>query len=253
MRTKYVGILSNMEDLLTHPDVSQLISEFGWENGNTFREIIRSILKDSGISPECTLGDLKKLLRKEFACVATDLNASAPIVLSSTQTPELQVCDAIYMSSSVPFVFKPMKFEERMVVDGCMTCNLPQLFPESETMFWYISHSTQSHPIRSWPDFLQNIAYCSMNLQTLPSNGVAVKFKLNDALEANPSFDMNINAEVAAELFDWGYKFMTNLLTDGAIVNSFNQLITLIIEMAVNKKHDCYEAFSPGFANVLCT
>jgi hypothetical protein len=255
VRTKYVKLLSNIDELLTHPDVSLLLSNFGWENGNTFREIIQDILKDSGLSPECTLGDLKKLLRKEFVCIATDLNASRPITFSSTDTPHVRVCDAIYMSSSVPFVFQPMKYEGRLVVDGCMSCNLPQEFPDSDTMYWYISNSVDQS-IETWPDYLQGIAFCSMNLQPLPTSGALIGFKLCQHLSTKPSFDLEINESVIDALYNWGYSFMTDVFVEFGMSECIEHLLLTVVQTFVQDATKCLESdevISPAFAVDQCT
>ena len=40
-------------------------------------------------------------------------------------TPELKVLEAIYMSSSVPVIFKPIMYKDEYYIDGAFSCRFP--------------------------------------------------------------------------------------------------------------------------------
>ena len=233
IREKYISMMSSMQDLLPCPDISLLISYYGWESGTAFKSIIQELLMDSGLSPDSTLGDLKRLLRKEFVCVATDLQTCKPIILSSSTDPTLRVCDAIFMSCALPFVFKPMIYKEHLIVDGCMSCNLPQVFPPNLTAFWYVSYKDQTMPIHNWPDFVQNIVYCAINSQYkfLPTEGTMVKFAMTKDLNDRPAFDLHMDSSLVQMYKNMGSATMTDVLYNKNLTRCVQFIILTLCQM----------------------
>ena len=86
----------------------------GWciYKGKKFLKILHDVFKDHKFS------DLKDLY-----VVVTDLSNRKPVVLSAYTTPNEKVYKWIYASSAVPFVFRPLKVDNRMFVDGLVTIN----------------------------------------------------------------------------------------------------------------------------------
>jgi hypothetical protein len=246
VRRKYVHMTSNMNDLIPCPDVGLLISDFGWENGDAFKTIIQGILEDSGLSANSTLGDIKRLLRKDFACVVTDLQTSNPIVLSNETEPEIRVCDAIFMSACIPFIFRPMKYKNYLLVDGGLTCNLPRVFVEEETYFWYINHREFELKVENWSAFLQSIAFCSLNLQTktLPLDKYSLKIDIPKSLEEKPTFDVAMNKDEVSSLFNTGYAFMVNLFLDDKLFSCLAQCLLTLCQIFLQESEidqaNCY-------------
>lgn len=150
--------------LLLQPDVTLLASRFGWDDGRRLRDLICHILTKGGLSPQSTLGDIRRLLRIDFVCCGTDLVTMETVTFSSTKTPHVSVCDAIYASCAIPFVFVPLKLDKKMIVDGCMTACLPAVFPEEKTLFLCIDTNDILVP-KTWSDFIQRVLGCSMNAQ----------------------------------------------------------------------------------------
>jgi NTE family protein len=56
-----------------------------------------------------------------FKCVATDLITGKSVVLQG----DADVAKSVSASSSIPGVFKPVKLDEYLLVDGGITCRVP--------------------------------------------------------------------------------------------------------------------------------
>ena len=168
---------------------------------------------EGGLAPESTLGDLKRLLRKEFVCMSTDLHKSQSIELSSSATPDMKVVDAVFASCCVPFVFTPVDRNGYMLADGCLTQDLPNPFPETETLFLQMDASLpDGHVVTDWAAFLQSIVRCSSTVQMYrweriqsehSIRAVVVK-TVGEALHL-PSFDVQQDPRAALLLFRTGY------------------------------------------------
>ena len=105
--------------LVRCPNIGLFFDKFGIEDGRLFREKIASVLLAGGLSSSSTMGDLRRLLRIEFTCVATEMNSGRPYYMNAQLTPEMLVADAIYASCCVPLLFTPHHASE--------TCTLVSL------------------------------------------------------------------------------------------------------------------------------
>lgn len=86
---------------------------FGLSKGDLIVELFDSLLEDNDNV------DFDKL-PIPFRCVATDIKNQEPVVLKSGN-----LALAIRASMSIPAIFKPVKLDGRMLVDGGMQNNLP--------------------------------------------------------------------------------------------------------------------------------
>ena len=218
-REKRNRIFSNLSDARKHihPDFALLLRNYGWEDGCGLRASIQNILMEGGLAPESTLGDLKRLMRKEFVCMSTDLHTSQSVKLSSTTTPDMKVVDAVFASCCVPFVFTPVKWKDYMLTDGCLTQDLPNPFPETETLFLKMAAIHSDHLVADWATFLQSIVRCSSTVQEHrwdriqaehSNRAIAVKM-VGDAMQI-PSLDMQQDTNAAVLLFRTGYATALN-------------------------------------------
>jgi len=143
------------------PDVARLAKEYGVDDGRGLREAVQHMLMRGGLSAHSTLGDLRRLLRIDFVCACTDLNAVAPVYLSSMATPHVGVCDAILASCAVPLLFCPRVVDGRQLVDGCLTCSQPEAFDEDATLFVDVLEDYPDE-VRGWNDYLCRVVRCAM-------------------------------------------------------------------------------------------
>jgi NTE family protein len=90
--------------------VLSAIKSMGVVKGERLEEFVRSKV------PVESIEDLKL----PFAAVATDLNRGTPVVLDRGP-----VAKAVRASSSIPGVFPPLAWEDRVLVDGGLVENIP--------------------------------------------------------------------------------------------------------------------------------
>ena len=86
------------------------ITRLALTRGNKMRNLIISKIGD------CQFSDLKI----PFRCVASDLYSGRLITLS-----EGDVATAVRASSSMPTIFPPVKFEDKLLIDGGVLCRVP--------------------------------------------------------------------------------------------------------------------------------
>ena len=59
------------------------------------------------------------------------------------------------MSCSIPFMFAPIKYKDKHIVDGSLTEDVPFYFKNKKTMYVTIPKLGYGNEISSWPDYIQ--------------------------------------------------------------------------------------------------
>lgn len=245
-RRQMLHELSDMRTVVRHPDIALLLRHYGWEDGRAFKELVQNLLMRGGLSAHSTLGDVKRLLRQDFVCVCTDLNTGQPIMLSADNVPTMRVYDAVYASCCVPFMFTPMRVLDTVVVDGCLSCDLPEVFDEEQTLFVTLQPSPQfdarapeAHGVDSWVDFLHGIVRCSSVAQKHRTDRIALerpdrclRLWIPQAIQSTPSFDIHMGREGCHTLFRAGYAATLDALTNGRLLHATRTAVQTYVGLA---------------------
>lgn len=158
--------LSDITNVISCPDVSLIVRDFGLEDGGALRQIIRDILVQGGLRPETTMKDMCRLLRMDVVFVCHDLKAAKPMYLTAENTPNLPVCDAVFASCCVPLIFTPFRFEDNIVCDGVLSEYIPTVFPRDNTLNILIppEHVYLSR-VDTWYHFMRCMLHASLRPQ----------------------------------------------------------------------------------------
>jgi predicted acylesterase/phospholipase RssA len=109
--------------------VSNVMTEWGLDNGDGLRLWLTSFLEGKGFSENVTFKDLYNKTEITFGVFATDIVAHDLFLFDHNTTPDTLVLDAIMASMSIPFLFtcKKIRIENSLVpfVDGAVISNLP--------------------------------------------------------------------------------------------------------------------------------
>jgi NTE family protein len=161
--------------------------------------------------------------------VATDLVRQEVKVFSNKRTPDMVVADAVRMSMSIPFVFKPVRQLGELIVDGGMISNFPAWAFDEDRRDCHL-------PIlgfRLQPDDAPQKQVT--NAASLAYALVFTMMKANISLQINhlndlhivelPTLgvhttDFNISTEVKEQLYNSGYHTMKAALATSEILNS---------------------------------
>jgi predicted acylesterase/phospholipase RssA len=83
------------------------------------------LIKLTTLKEHFTFKDLYEYSGKKLHVFATECNNIKAVEFSIDKTPELSVIEAIYMSSCIPILFKPIKYENKFYIDGAFTAHFP--------------------------------------------------------------------------------------------------------------------------------
>lgn len=96
----------------------------GFLSFEEFGKILEELIVEKvGYVP--TLAQLNELYNKEFICLTFNYTKRQEEILCHTTHPELNVLDALRMTSSVPFIFDCFQYKNDIYFDGFLSNNFP--------------------------------------------------------------------------------------------------------------------------------
>jgi predicted acylesterase/phospholipase RssA len=94
--------------------------------GKSFMSIIfDKLLKASNLSTSITLKEFYNYSKINLVVFAVDANTFDIVKISHETHPQLELIDALYMSSTIPFVFQPLFVKDICYIDGGCRCHYP--------------------------------------------------------------------------------------------------------------------------------
>ena len=209
--------------LVSNVDLS-LVDRFGVVSQNTVRELVERLFQKTKAR---TFQDIYETFGKELIVVGTNLSHQKAVYFQRKDFPDMDVVDALMISSCVPMVFPYIVYENDIYVDGFVTDNFP---------IRYVTETTKDLKItginickKGVPDSIDTMgAYFTTLFNTfvgsktgyLPSYEIHVSSTSNNQLHADPNTLMS--------LFDQGFQQM---ITQKALKEQEEQ--------KVNSKNEC--------------
>lgn len=198
-------------------DIALLVNHYGMDEGSKLMEVIEYAIEAAGMSKNITLSDLFRLTKRQFVCVASNLDTEQAVYLEHVSNPGMEVKMAIRASMGLPFVFPPCIINEAYHVDGGMTDNYPiDFFPIDKTLVFGVS--IPKNEVRGWREYGTSVLSCGL---------VTQKKNLGQRLKDAKLFSHFI--ELPAPEFDVK---LTELRKDVAVFGFCHMLLTLCPEIS---------------------
>ena len=244
-------IVSSFDNIAPVLDISLLISNYGFDSGDTIKKSIRQVLSKAGLSEDITLKHLNLFFPAEFICVTTNMTTMDHEFISCETYPYLQVVDAVFMSMCVPFLFAPAKVNNTLYVDGALTMNTPQCFDNCRTLCVLVDAEINKS-ISNWPAYIHRLFVARMVNQKkiLEEYGYLHEIKIGMNKIDTDVIDLHINTSTVKRLILQGYicaiqYIYPNFIHTMEIV--LRQLVALHVADAyahddekINYEYDCH-------------
>jgi len=124
----YDYLLNRPWEKLYKIDTDRLFNSYnnnGIFNIDIFLKSIKPILKLTKLRDNFTFKDIYEYSGKELNFFATNCNNLNSEEFSYKKTPNYSVMKAVYMSCSIPLVFKPIKYNNIFHLDGALSTPFP--------------------------------------------------------------------------------------------------------------------------------
>ena len=103
----------------------EFLNDKGLIDEKLIREIITPLLKSKDLSPDITLNKFFEFTKVKLTMYVTDFQKWRAITVDKNTHPDLKLVDALYMTSAMPMIFKPVFLDDKIYVDGAVTKHFP--------------------------------------------------------------------------------------------------------------------------------
>ena len=190
--------------------IVQALKGNGFLSFEDFKKILEELILEK-VDHIPTLEELHAISGKEFLCLTFNYTLRKEVILSRQTHPNLNILDALRMTSNVPFIFDPFVHEDNVYFDGFLSNNFPiNLIDESDVCIAISCVKTE------WKDDSQNLESWKLiwNLLLLPLYQLQdIKNrpyrKQCDIIELNLSqytmLDYKLKPKIMLDMFSEGY------------------------------------------------
>lgn len=189
-------------------DIDNFFQGFGVDDGQNFIMIIEKMMESKDINTHITFSELYKKTNIKLIMTSTCINDKTLHYISHETYPDMPVITGLRMSSSVPFWFVPVKYDNKLFIDGGIMNNYPiNLFYEciDRVIGVYLDEIRENDNIDNLETFLKSIIECLFEgvSDTLIGNCRAQTIKLY--LPKVSMLTATLDNETKIQLFKFGY------------------------------------------------
>ena len=205
VKTSFVDVFDiKMKNMLT------FFKNYGLDNGDRIVKLVEKILEFKNVNKNITFIELTKIQGKNIIIASANLSKSRIEYFSVDNYGNMMIKNAIRMSVSIPFLFKPIIFESNYFVDAFIYNNFPIEFFKKELKFTIgIKIKTEMTKITSFIDFIAKIFTTMLDRLTLTPS-CNENSNIYEILTTNYGGDYTIKAmklDIKTEMID---KYITD-------------------------------------------
>jgi NTE family protein len=178
-------------------------TKLGFDSGKKIVDYIDDlILKKTGIS-NITFAGLHMLSGKKLYINAVCINDTKIEYFSVDNVPDMQVSFAVRMSISIPIIFIPVKYNNKLYVDGGMLEYIPNIFPDNSLII-KIKHICKDNNTFNLKDYCIKLYLCLFNnLQVTTKQS---KYVIDIIIPDMDLLTINITDRIRKRLYKYGYR-----------------------------------------------
>lgn len=106
-------------------DLYTFFTKYGVCHGDTFSNLIKSLIKKRTGNENYTFQNLYDDRKVELVITGTNLTNMESIYYSHHKYPNMSIHIAVRISMSIPFLFVPVRYDNKLLVDGGIIDNYP--------------------------------------------------------------------------------------------------------------------------------
>tara|TARA_B100001094_G_C17993951_1_gene701661 strand:- start:22 stop:864 length:843 start_codon:yes stop_codon:yes gene_type:complete len=198
------GLSLDLENIINFFD------NYGIDNGTNYINIFRKIISKKlniDFNTDVTFIELFNIFKKKLIITGVCVNNYTCEYFDYIRTPYMSIYKALQISSAIPIFFKPIKFNNKLYIDGGASNNFPiDLFVNDleNTIGFEICMLNKNEDINGFFDYFIKICLCknySDNEKNMVYNKYYIKLFINDI----KLIDINIPKEKRINNINYGY------------------------------------------------
>lgn len=191
-QTEHVKRTVDLRRCVSFTTIDQFHTRFGFSDTNEMRRYIQLILEEGGLSPNATMNDLHRFTRLECTFVASNIMRRRAETISHHTHPDMRVEDAVCASCAIPLLYHPVEHNDELLVDGCLTGCLPDVFERSETLFLKIAIPEEPRSSIGLVDYISLLFDFTSSVQSVRALGDRIyELRLRNTAVFDPSASPN--------------------------------------------------------------
>ena len=143
-------------------NILNFFQDYGLDSGKKLERIMDIIIKKK-LKENLTFKELYDIKGIELVINAVCLNDQKVEYFNYKSYPDLKISKAVRMSSSIPIVFKPVEFNNKLYIDGAVLDNLSVNLCEDNFLGFYIVNFNSFEKIKSIDEYLYAIVNSMIN------------------------------------------------------------------------------------------
>ena len=196
-------------------DMNNFFTSYSVNSIDNIFIILTNLIKNKNINPEINLLDFYKLTNKKFIVTAACLTNRVVEYISYENYPELKLLIALQMTTAVPILFPPVKYNNKLYCDGGLIDNFPiDIFENELDKVIGININLEYFQTK---EINSLITYILSMMSVLILNMIKTyedkKYKnivYNLNLKSMDMFNFNLTNKIKKEMFINGYNFIKN-------------------------------------------
>lgn len=197
--------------LIRSVSLERFIKEFGVDDGARFEFLLEKLFEMKKVKCDITFQELYIKTGVEIILTSVCVNKKELIYISHHSHPNMKVITGIRMTSSVPFWFIPVKYNNDMYIDGGIMDNYPINYFKDKIdkvigVYLVIDNKNVDEKIVNWESYLfgtmDSIFNGIVNIQIDKYKSSTIKLELPNV----KIFDLSVPLEEKHQMIDIGYK-----------------------------------------------
>lgn len=206
------------EDLLTEPC-------FGLSSPEPILQSIYTFMKKKNIKKNITFKELYEQTKSKLIITGTCINDTELVYFSNDTYPNMPILKAIRISISIPFIFRPYTFENKLWVDGGCMNNYPIELVEpndlNSTIGVYLNdHYETLQEIEEVQDYFNRIFKCVYRGLNYNKIKVYKKYTINVIAKGSNGTNWELSKNDKRELYDTGYAYALEYIKENFNINN---------------------------------
>ena len=225
-----INLIYNKVDFLTDFDFNNLtniLEDYGIDDCSRNKKILEEYLSKKINKNKITFLEFTKKFGINLIVTGTNLTTRQTDYFNVDNYPDMNVIDALLISSCIPLIYKPIEYNNCLYIDGGIYDNLPLKYFKgnaNETLGIYVQ-TYYSNKNENFYNYFTNIISSVMDKlsydEVLKNNYNVCLIFYNEARDTDANFNMSeltltINKEIFQKYYDYGYeefkKFYDDLL-----------------------------------------
>lgn len=190
-------------------NILEIFENYGIDSGKKFKELIKKLMLKKNINTEITMKELYNKTKKEFIITRVCINDNSIEYISYKKYPHIKVLDAMMSSMSIPFIYKPIKENEKYYVDGGILDNYPiTIFDEEieKVIGIHIKEKNkEEQKISNFEDYIKSILYCFIEGKQNNNIEKYKKYTIEIHLDNINPLNFNLSKEDKEKIYKIGF------------------------------------------------